>query len=58
MGESWFPCASVILQLALVTLAWYLRLDSKLVQLDFACGVLDRGEVRRVGEEGEEEAEG
>lgn len=37
MGESWFPCASVILQLALVTLEWCLRLLwSELGQLEFA----------------------
>lgn len=58
MGESWFPCASVILQLALVTLVWYLRLESKLVRLEFARGGIDRGEVRRAGEEAAGEAEG
>lgn len=59
MGESWFPCASVILQLALVTLVWYLRLGPKLVQLEVAWGSLGRGEVRRAGEEDDnDEAEG
>lgn len=59
MGESWFPYASVIVQLALVTLVWYLRsLGSKLVQLEVAWGGTDRGEVRRAWEEDEEEAEG
>lgn len=59
MGESWLPCASVILQLALVTLKWCLRLlGSKLVQLEYlAWGGPDRGEVRRAEEE-DEEAEG
>ena len=58
MGESWFPCTSVIgLQLALVTLVWNLCLESKLVQLEFEDEGLDRGEGRLAAEE-DEEAEG
>lgn len=57
MGESWFPCASVMgLQFALVTLVWNLRLASKLVQLEFEDEGLDRGEGRLAAED--EEAEG
>lgn len=46
------------MQLALVTLEWNLRLESKLLQLEFERGPLDRGEVRLAGEGDEEDAEG